>query len=181
MRKNTAFSIGTQVLEGRIGLSTVNILLIFFPPKLTISLEFLCFEHLRLFSVAGEILFLVGGQVREFRIPRKLGWMLLVCVLAIEPGLCLASPHLPERLDKLSVTFHTHHRQNINVNNLLTLVINIAKSSIHKSGCLGNLLFCSLVHYVDAICNYTMTCYYFLRTLDLYGARISQGSFNEYR
>lgn len=75
----------------------------------------------------GEILFLVGGQVREFRIPGKPGLMLLACVLSVESGLCLAKPHLPEGSDKLSVTFHTHHTQNIGVNNLLTLVINIAK------------------------------------------------------
>lgn len=106
--------------------------------------------------------------------------MLLACVLAIEPALRLAKPHLTERLDKLSVTFHTHHTQNINVNNLLTFVINIAKSSIHKPGCPGNLLFCSLVRYIDATCNYTVTCYYFQRTLDLFGAWISQGFFNEY-
>lgn len=106
--------------------------------------------------------------------------MRLACVSTIEPGLCLAKPHLTERLDKLSVTFHAHHTQNINVNNLLTFVINTAKSSIHKPGCLGNLLFCSLVHYIDAICNYTVTCYYFCRTLGSFGARINQGSFNEY-
>lgn len=96
-------------------------------------------------------------------------------LLAIELGLCLAKAH---RLDKLSVTFHTHHTQNMNVNNF---VINIAKSSIHKPGCLGNLFFFfSLVHYIDAICNYTVTCYYFHRTLDSFGAWNNQGSFNEY-
>jgi len=55
--------------------------------------------------------------------------MLLACVLAIESGLSLAKPHLTERLDKLFVTFHTDHTQNININNLLTFVINIAKHS----------------------------------------------------